>query len=706
MFTVSKIEITKAETSWPDIDADFGKNPITGKSKDDIINYLIDKYGADYVSSVGNRLVYSAKSILRDLATVYNIPASETFKMTKEYSDDMDVHGNIRRSKVVAEYFAKYPFLKDKVKSMAGVVSSLGIHAGGVLISDKSKGYSLYDYCALQRTKEDGRIASLWTKEEVAQLGFIKYDLLGLSAASIVHYARELLGLDPYDDAEEDEDVFRDVVMCLKHKNIFQFESQLGRQAFEDFLPTTIAETANASGIIRLVGAATGRAVYADYKMAVDYFQQGNTDWWKERLYDECVDEANTLASIQVLKDSYGVLIFQEQLSNLVKAFSKGKKTFTEGNHCRKLLDKHKKKYGTLDECQGDKEAIQVWHKTFMAILEEFFLPYLGRDGWDSPDQETQDFLHCNIRKDLTLPVPSRGPLKWIISAAAYLFNKLHAIAYSVNSYNMMWLKHYHPLEFWASALTCEIKDLDHIRNFMAAINLENPDIQILPPNVNQSESIFTIEGSNIRYGMGAINGMGASSEAILKEREKNGQYKSVADFVTRLVKTKVNKRAFYALMVVNAFEDFGTVTEVWKAFTKIGKDLEKPATDAAELATIEANLLGGNVTYTHPILSKAGYYVGLNELADGTNDTIALRILKVVKKTTKTGKPYNMLKVSCLNSGMIANIFDWQNRQDIPADYLIARISLKGNFYALLGPSTGSPIDKARAAAILRGKK
>ena len=706
-FTVASVQISKPEVSYPDIDVDLGAHPITKKSKDDVIQYLINKYGEEYVASVGVKSEYKPKSVLRDLGQVYGIPASETFKATKEYSDEYDIHVNIRKSTAVGEFFAKYPFLKEKLQQIVGTVSSLGVHPGGVIISDKSRGYSLYDYCALQRTKDDGKIATLWTKEEVANLGFIKYDILGLSAAGIVHYARELLGLDPYENAPEDEEVFKNIVLCLKHKNIFQFESQLGRQAFEDFLPMSIRELANASGIIRLLGAESGRAVYNDCKTAVDYYQQGNKDWWKEKLYDECEEEENTLAAIEVLKDSYGTLIFQEQLSNLVKFFSKGQKTFDDGNQCRKLLDKHKKKYGTIDDCQGDRDAIKLWHTTFMEILNEFFLPYLGRDGWDSPDEETQDFLNFKLRKDLTLPIPLRGPIKWVLSSAAYLFNKLHSIGYSINGYNMMWLKHYHPKEFWVSSLTCDSGSVDEIRNHMAAINLENPEIKVLSPNVNKSEAIFTIEGNNIRFGMTAINGMGQSAELILEERKTNGQYKSLDDFLQRLKKTKVNKRAMSALLYVNAFEDFGSMKDVWKEFKRLGIELEEINLSEAELSAKEANLIGGNISFFDPILATAGFHRPIGDLQDGENDTCALRILKVVPKTTKTGKPYQLIKISDLNDGRMMNLFSWQVREELKdMNYLIARVSYKNNFYTLLGPSTqlsAKRINGARARAVLK---
>jgi DNA polymerase-3 subunit alpha len=651
-------------------------------------------------------MIYSAKSAIRDLAAVYEIPPSESFKITKEYNDELDVAANIRRNKNIAEYFAKYPMLKDKVDQLIGTISSLGVHAGGVILSDKARKLSLFDYCALQRTKDEGRIASLWTKEEVALLGFIKYDLLGLNSASMVHYARQLLDLNPYEDAPEDEEVFRDIVLCLKHKNIFQFESQLGRQAFEDFLPMSIAELGNATAVIRLVGAEAGREVYNDYKKAVDQIQQGDTEYWKERLYQECVNEDNARISIEVMKDSYGVLIFQEQLANLVKEFSRGQKTFTDGNQCRKALDKHKKKYGTIDDCQGDKTAIELWHKTFMEILETYFLPFIGEDGWDSPDEATQDFLNCKLTADKRLPLPERGPLKWVLSSAAYLFNKLHAIAYSVNTYNMMWLKHYYPKEFWVSSLTCVQDNLDYVRNMIAAIAVENPEIKILAPNVNKSEANFTIEDDNIRYGMSAINGMSMAAEIILEERKNNGRYLSIEDFIKRTAKTKVNKRALTALLFINAFSDFGDIQKAWKGLQKAGRELDFPEMDQAALASKEASFIGGNLTFTHPILSKAGYYTPFSEMADGVSDTCAFRVLKIIKKTTKKNKPYQLLRVTCLNCGQTVNLFDWQNRTDIEnQEYLIARVTKNGNFTTLNGPSTaaGKNFSTSSAKKILR---
>jgi len=253
-----------------------------------------------------------------------------------------------------------------------------------------------------------------------------------------------------------------------------------------------------------------------------------------------------------------------------------------------------------------------------------------------------------------------------------------------------MWLKHYYPLEFWTASLTCVKNSLDQIRNFIATVNVENPEIEILPPSINKSNMNFKIEKGNIRYGLESMNGLGVSANIIVSERRQNGHYKSVQDFVDRLQGSKVNKRTINALLFTNAFSEFGDINVVYKELIALKKDVDAPQVDEAFMAIQEANLIGANITFTHPILARSGYYLPMNELIEGVSDTVAMRIIKITKKTTKTGKPYNLVKVTCLNSGLSCNIFDWGNRQDLGGqDYLIGRVTKKNNFITLNGPSS-----------------
>jgi DNA polymerase-3 subunit alpha len=672
---------------------------IDGRARDKVINWLITKYGKNHVSYVGTHSEYSAKSAIRDLGGVHEVPSSESFKCTKSYSSHMSVRENMRTKTEAKEYFNKYPQLIDRVDRMSGTISNLGIHPGGVIITDDK--YPIPRFCALQRPQDDGFIATMWDKKEIEKLGFIKYDILGINTCAQAHRAMKIIGAKPYWDPPEEPEVFQDVVLNLKNKNIFQFETYIGQKAFQDLMPMSISDVANASGIIRILGTESGRQIYNQYKNNVQEFQQGNVDFWKEQLRDEIMEDHNYQAALKVLSDSYGVLIFQEQLANLVSEMSGGKLSFGKGNVFRKLLDTLHRDCGNLDDNQGNVETLKVWHTRFIEILKEYVFPYLGKD-MDVPG--VKDFINFKLTQEHTLVIPKIGIIAWMISAAAYLFNKSHAVAYSVNTYNMMWLKHHYPLEFWSASLQLEEESLDKVRDYTAALKVET-DIKMLPPNVNESEMTFIYDKkkNTIRYGLRAILSLGDSAEVIVNERILHGKYKDINDFITRLTKTKVNKKTITHLLFANAFSDFGSISEVHKQLLAMGKEIDDIPESSADKANMEAKLLGTNITFTHPVLDKAAMYLPLTEIEDGQNNIVAMKVVKSVTKQTKTGKNYKMLKVQCLNSGLTVNLFDWANRE-VTEEYLIARVGRKGDFYQLFGPSTQKPFFKNKAKKALRG--
>jgi len=664
-------------------------------NKDDIINYLIDKYGKDYVASVGNRNFYAGKSAIRDLGQVYNIPSADTQLATKEYNNELTVEENIVNSKTIKSYFESYPELKDKVDRLTGTVSALGVHAGGVVLSDATRGYSLREWCALQRPEEQKRIATLWTKKEVEQIGLIKYDILGLSSASQIHYAQKLAGLPVYKDHPEKKAVFQHIVLEGKHKNIFQFETHLGKKAFDDLMPMSIMEISNASGLIRMVGSESGRQIYETYKTNIEEIQRGEKDGWKERIRDQVYEDYNYDVSIKVMAESYGVLIYQEQLSYLVAGFSKGNKTFNDGNKVRKLLDKLGET-GTISEKQGNKEALKKWHTTFMDIMNEYVLPFIGKDGWDCPDKTVTDFLNFNLDEQGVLPIPNFGIISWMIAASAYLFSKLHAVAYSTNTYNMMYLKYFHPLEFWTASLICEQSDIDKVKSYINAIETEEEGtLKILPPDINESDKEFKMikgldnEADRIRYGLGAILNLGKSADAIITERNKNGRYESIEDFCNRIPKKTVNKRVIENLMFVGAFDSFGNLQEVYDELMRLGKDFDEyDLTDKEFLLNKEMKLLGVNLKYKHPLLKTAHFYMPIDQMVDGDVAQVAVRVLKATKALTKKGKPYIMGRIQDINSGVTINLFDWNNGKNFEMkDNMITLLNIKkdGGWYHLV---------------------
>lgn len=613
---------------------------------------------------IGNRSIYAGKSAIRDLSAVYEISASEYQIASKEFNNERTVDENIHNSKNIKEFFEKYPFMKDKVERLVGTVSSLGIHAGGVVISDAKRGYSLTKCCALQRPAEDGRIATLWTKKEAEQIGLIKYDILGVSATSIIHHCKDIVGLDPYVDSPEDPEVFKDIVLGKKHKNIFQFESDLGKRAFEDFMPMNIMELANASGIIRVVGSEAGREIYDTYKKNIESYQQGDEDAWKDHLREEIFETKNYDIAEKILAESYGVLIYQEQLAFLVQQFSDGEKGFVDGNKVRKLLDKLGNK-GSIAEKQGDPEALKIWHDEFMEIMHEYVFPYIGRDGLTNPNKDVQDFIQFNLTKDNLLPIPKGGIVSWFISASAYLFSKLHAISYSVNTYNMMYLKHYYPLEFWTASLISDQGESDKVKNYIASIKAEE-NIKILSPCVNKSDFNFTYyhkgDKKYIRYGLNGIYGFNKAGEVIMNERIKNGPFESIEDFTIRVKSRTITKKIYNILFYIGAFDSFGDTEHIFDELVRLDKLNDDVDIDEEAFLINEDKFLGVNIKYIHPLLETAHFYTSLPDILEGSRNQIVCKIIKIYSKTTRGGKPYKMLRVQCMNSYEVSNIFVWDN--------------------------------------------
>ena len=203
-----------------------------------------------------------------------------------------------------------------------------------------------------------------------------------------------------------------------------RFESDLGKRAFKDLSPRNVHELSAANGIIRILGSKEGQRAYEEYKKRIQEDIQGEPDAWKKYLRQDIADNFNYEVCVEVLEESKGVLIYQEQLSYLVEKLSRGKKTFTDGNMFRKKLDKFGGTYGRLKEIQAgllSQEALTLWHSKFMELINEYILPYMGKDGWQSEDPDVQKFL--NYKKGYLI-IPNTGLLSWIITSSSYLFNK------------------------------------------------------------------------------------------------------------------------------------------------------------------------------------------------------------------------------------------------------------------------------------------
>lgn len=678
----------------PDIDIDFGVNPLTGADKRTLIQYLQGKYNNGdniHVATVGNLNTYSLKSAIQDLASTYEIPAKEYFPVTKSINDTVSLDVNIKKNAKIREFFEKYPEIKEFSEAMVGVGRNLSVHAGGVVITGKD--YPLNRYCPLQRTKEDEPVpATMFTKDEIESIGLVKMDLLGVNTITQVEYAKWLLqgrkdwGKNIEKDYPEDEQVFNYIKEGIRHKNIFQFETPLGKKCFKDLKMESIQDLANASGMIRLMGSEDGRELYKRYKENAETVAMGQDHLWREQLKSE-VSEDNYKICEEILEPTYGVLIYQEQLIKFVEKLSKGKLTFNDGNKVRKKLGLLVKDHGIIDHVQQSETAIRAWHKDVMNILNDTLLPYLGKDGFDSDDPDVVDFLNCTLREGAKgkkyLPIPSGGILNWFIIGSTYLFSIIHAVGYSVISYNQMYLKTYHPIEFWIAALSLKEK----YDEFIASMKQES-GIEILRPDINKSDYHFVGDGGNIRFGLSAIMSMDKSANDIIEER-KNGPYKSVKDFVERTESYRaVNKKTYINLMRAEAFADFGDqeyVYDQFKKHLKIKLNDEDYDLSLKEKVVKEREILTINITHVSSAVKNAHKYTGFDELMDGITATCSFTVNKVVNKTTKTGKPYLLLMATCLKGGVKTNLFLWDGNAKVKeGSDMIAPIIKKGDFHTV----------------------
>lgn len=657
-----------------DADVDFSDNPISGKGRDHIIQHLASKYNRDgnvHFALVGVRSVYSIKSALRDIGRVYEVPASETFAVTKELDDSYSLEENKKRSKVVASYFAKYPEVERVSQQVVGVTSNFGVHAGGVVIS--SEHYPLQKYVPLQRS-HSGVPATLYDKDELQDTcGFVKYDLLGVTALSQVLTVKKYLGDDrTYEDYEVRPEPF---TLCKRghHKNVFQFESSLGKRAFNELRMESIYDLSNASGMIRQMGTAGGRAMYNKYKVLSNASEDEVVRTLREEL-----SPATFEVVYPILKPTYGVLIYQEQLSYMVQHLSRGVYSFGDGNSVRKKLGKLVTKYGLIDELQGKPDALRAWHKEVVQdTLNKYLVPFLSEGD---VDENGRKFLNFELDKKGHLPLPTVGVLNWFVIGSTYLFSVIHSVAYSYISYNQLYQKYYHPLEFWSAALNSNSKD--DVANYVSSATSESK-LVFYPPCVNNSQYKFTAERGGLRYGLSYVQGLDRASSEIVVEREAGGPYVDFADFCSRTAKYRsVNKKVVESLVFANAFAFSGAdPRENYEYYCKLRGTVNELQWKLKDYVTREREVLNCNVSYGALTKEQLSGTVPLDELQDG-NSTVVVTVSAVTKKVTKNGKPYRLLSVVDCNNSSKGSLFLWDNSVAVEVNSTYkTKVNKKGDF-------------------------
>ena len=489
--------INKSSDSMPDIDVDFD-----ARYRDDIKQYLINKYGSDKVGEIATYGMMKIKMAIKDIARVYGFDYRFMNDVTKKIGNNDELSAE-QLGHIIGDLPNK-DIIVGLALRMQGQTRHISIHPAGLVIAPTA----LTNYLPMQRYKD--RIITGWTegvyRREITSLGLVKYDILGLKTLSIVgdciKYIKQrhnkIIKLDTI--PLEDQNVYMNYRKDLMI-GIFQCDSSTMRGLIKHLKPREFEDIVALLALDRPAPLSIGVFdKFLIYRKNKDTYKQFNPIVW------------------DILKDTHGVLLYQEQVLNCVKKLA----GFTSEQRLtiKKLLKKPPMGKAENEEfLKKQKELGDIFVNNASKILGE--------------------------QKSIEL----WGDIK---SFGAYGFNKSHSCSYALLTNATMWLKTYYPIEFYTALLnhTSEEIKLDNYRK-----EIEQLGINILPVDINKSKSDFTIEGNSIRYALTKLKGIGKGVEYITRRQP----FVSIEDFIMYALNNKreINKRVVLALIKAGAFDSF-----------------------------------------------------------------------------------------------------------------------------------------------------
>ena len=500
--------------SMPDIDTD-----IQDTRRDEVIKYCTEKYGRGRVSNIVTFGKMMAKNAVRDVARVLEVPYAESDRIAKLVPDPvMGHHVHLKDAiKDVPDLKNEYennPTAKeviDYASRLEGTIRSHGVHACGVSIAPDD----LVKFLPLEVAKKRGAdgeevLAAQFPMTQVEELGLLKMDFLGLSNLSVINNAlrmiRKVYGkdIDMYSLPLDDKETYA-LLQRAETTGVFQLESAGMKRYLKDLKASTFED------IIAMV------ALYRPGPMQfIDSFIRRKHGKEKITYLHPGLEQA--------LKNTYGILIYQEQFMQISRSWC----GFTGGqaDTLRKAVGK--KKVDLMEKVKPEfiEGAIKVGGAT-KEIAETF---------WNQ-----------------------------LLDFANYCFNKSHAACYALIAYWTAYLKAHYPDAFMAALMTSDMRWTDRLAVEMA--ECKHMGLKVLGPDINESYGDFAIvkDKKTIRFGLSGIKNMGKSlvEEVVIPERDKNGPFKSVADFSKRINSTKFNKKSWEAAIKTGAFDRFGTRSDL-----------------------------------------------------------------------------------------------------------------------------------------------
>lgn len=480
--------------SMPDVDIDF-----CIERRGEVIDYVSKKYGEDKVCQIITFGTYAAKAAMKGVARVLDIPFARSNQLSslipnepKAHIDDAMLDG--MELKKLYDEDPEVKKLVDMSRCIEGIKNNTGTHAAGVIIAHKP----LNEIVPVQPSK-DGIIVTEYPMADLEKLGLLKMDFLGLRTLTMIHKTMRLLkrtkGIEfDINRIPLDDKPTYDMLITGETDGVFQLESSGMKKLVKDLKPDVFEDLGALVALFRPGPLESG--------MVQDFVERKHGR--QEIKYAHPLLEP-------VLKDTYGTIVYQEQIMQVFQVLADY--TLGQADMVRRMMGKKK-----LDE---------------MAQQKGKFIEGAARHGMDSKDAAA---LFEQIEK-----------------FASYCFNRSHSAAYAFVAYQTAYLKCHYPQEYLASILSSVSGDQDKTQLYIEeALKF---GIQVMPPDINKSYAEFTPDGNNIRFGLASIKQVGeAVVEAILAEREANGEFKSIYDFCKRVDPKCSNKRVMEGLIKAGAF--------------------------------------------------------------------------------------------------------------------------------------------------------
>jgi DNA polymerase-3 subunit alpha len=490
--------LNPARKSMPDIDVDFCIN-----GREDVFKYVVEKYGGgDYVAQIITFGKLKTRAVIRDVGRALDIPLHEVDAIAKMVPDVLNIRLDdaLDREPRLKELARQKPEVDDLIRIcrvLEGLPRHASTHAAGVVIADKP----LVEYMPLYKGKK-GEVVTQFDMKCVEKIGLVKFDFLGLRNLTVIENTLSLIAAQGVAAPDLSNLDFKDaatyrLLASGETTGVFQLESSGMKDLMVRLRPESFDE------IIALV------ALYRPGPL-----ESGMVDDFVDRKHGKKALEYIVPQLEPILKETFGVIVYQEQVMKIASDLANY--SMAEADDLRKAMGKKIPK--------------------IMAMHRERFMQGAAKNN---------------------IPSEKAGKIFGLMEKfGGYGFNKSHSAAYALIAYQTAYLKAHFPVEFMASLLTSEMHSTDGVVKYIG--ECRSHGIEVLPPDINESDKVFAVSGSKIRFGLAAVKNVGEGAIESIIEARSNGNFSSLFEFCEQVDLKKVNKRVIESLVKCGAFDATG----------------------------------------------------------------------------------------------------------------------------------------------------